>query len=101
MTKDNVVASLSRLSNRWRNDLGVERRGRKLSTKQVASIIGAATRTIESYERGRTVPSLQNALKLQILYRGQLASFYDAIYAELTREIRTAEASVLRRRGAA
>ncbi|SRR5258708_5880012 len=80
-----------RETNHRRNDLAIERRERRLSIKQAALIIGVSDRTLAGYERGRYMPSLIVALKLQILYRGQIASFYQPLYGQLSEEIRAAE----------
>lgn len=83
---------------RLRNDLRLERRQRGLSRKQVAGIVGISVDSIDSYERGRRLPNLITALKLQILFRSQLASFYEGLYAQLTAETRAAEEGVRTRR---
>ena len=75
----------------WRNDLAQERRRRGLSLGGASRILRIPLQTLSHYERGDYAPSLLVALKLQILYRGQVASFYDTLYAELTKEIRAAE----------
>lgn len=76
---------------RVRNSLRLERRERGLSRKQVARIIGTSVDTIDSYERGTRTPGLINALKLQLLYRSQVAAFYLPLYHELATAIREAE----------
>jgi DNA-binding XRE family transcriptional regulator len=87
----------SRPSNPRRNDLGVERRERRLTIQQVALIVGISERAIQGLEEGSFMPSLVTALKLQILYRSQLASFYQPLYEQLVSEVRAAEECVLRR----
>ena len=82
-----------------RNDLAYERRERNLSLEQVAKIVGIPASTLNNYERGRYVPPLIAALKLQILYRGQIASFYQPLYADLTEQLRAAELKVIGKRG--
>src|SRR4051812_32534736 len=97
MTRDNERGSQGR--SRWRNDLANERRAWKLSRKQVARIVGKSVDAIESYERGTRFPTIDTALKLQILFRSQIASFYLLLYQRLSAEVRTTEALV-RRKGA-
>jgi|SRR5579885_3175342 len=88
----------SRTQVRRSNDLAFERRVRKLTRKQVHRITGIKASTLASYERGKRLPSLTAALRLQILYRGQIASFYQPLYAQLGAEIRESEARVMERR---
>jgi predicted transcriptional regulator len=99
MLSDQKSLVETKKENHRRNDLTVERRNRGLSIKEVARIIGASERTLEGYERGRYMPSLVMALKLQILYRGQIASFYQSLHARLTAQIRDVELLVIRDRG--
>ncbi len=74
-----------------KTDLRLERRGRGLTRKQVARIIGMSIDSVDSYETGKRLPSLVNALKLQILYRSQLAGLYEQLYQQLTAQVREAE----------
>jgi DNA-binding XRE family transcriptional regulator len=83
----------------YHNDLRLERRNRRLSNKQVAALIGKSLATLRRYERGDLLPSLPTALKLQILYRTQLASIYQSLYANLTDEMRARETQVWLARG--
>ena len=95
MTREKPTWRSNKQRNLWRNDLALERRARKLSRRQVSQILEIPLKTLANYERGAYGPSLTAALKLQILYRGQVASFYDALYATLVRSIRSAEIRVL------
>jgi transcriptional regulator with XRE-family HTH domain len=80
---------------KYRNDLRFERRRRRLSRKDVSRLIGKSLAMVRRYERGTFAPPLITALKLQILYRTQLASIYQPIYARLTEEMRAAEERML------
>jgi|SRR5579884_764031 len=100
MTKEKHTRRRNREERVWRNDLAQERRARRLSLEQASRILGIPLATLANYERGSYAPSLIAALKLQILYRGQVASFYDPLYTKLTEAIRTAEAEETSSRGA-
>jgi transcriptional regulator with XRE-family HTH domain len=76
---------------RTKNDLRIERRKRQLSRKEAASLLGCSVRLLAYYESGYRTPPLITALRLQILYRGQLAAFYAELYRELTVEMRAKE----------
>jgi transcriptional regulator with XRE-family HTH domain len=99
MNGDQLKGRSTKLRNWRRNDLAYERRARKLSLKEAAELLGISLKTLDNYERGRYMPSVATALKLQILYRGQIASFYQSLYASLTAAIRAAESRNTGKRG--
>ena len=79
---------------RYRNDLRLERRERGLTCKKVALIIGKSVAQLNRYETGERLPTLITALKLQILYRSQLAGIYSRVYQRLVKDIRSREEAV-------
>ena len=83
---------------RYPNDLRLARRERGLTRKQVASIVGRSIRSIRRYEGGATLPPLLTALKLEVLFRSQLAGLYDRTYQALRTELRAKEEAVLAHR---
>lgn len=87
---------------RCRNDLRLERRERGLTCKKVSLIIGKSVAQLNRYETGERLPTLITALKLQILYRAQLAGIYGRFYRQLTKDVREREEAVrlLGKRGA-
>jgi DNA-binding XRE family transcriptional regulator len=104
MTEDNNNPKSGRPTRKYTNDLRLERLKRRLSRKEVGRLIGRSLATVRRYERGHIAPPLITALKLQILFRAQLASIYQGLYAQLTPEMRTAEERLVtprRKRGVA
>lgn len=77
-----------------RNDLKLERRERGLTCKKVALIIGKSVAQLNRYETGERLPTLITALKLQILYRSQLAGMYSRAYRHLTKDVRAREEAI-------
>ncbi len=73
-----------------------------MSPKQAAQLVDKSLAVLRKYESGETNPPLVVALKLQILYREQLAGIYGPLYQELTRDMRAREEALvsLRKRGA-
>ncbi len=63
------------------------------SQKRVACLMGHSTTThFSEFERGRRLPNLETALKLEIILRIPVAFLYEERYAHLKRQIREAEA---------
>lgn len=83
----NIVPRVRRRTDRHCNDLRLERRQRGLSCKRVALIIGKSVAQVNRYETGERLPTLITALKLQILYRSQLAGIYERLYRRLAGEV--------------
>jgi Predicted transcriptional regulator len=79
---------------KYPNDLRFRRRERRLSRKEVAHLLGKSLQTIRKYEQGAILPPTKLALKLQVLYRTQLAGIYQDLYSVLTTDIRAAEESI-------
>lgn len=46
---------------------------------------------VSRYERGRSVPPLVTALRLEIIYRIPVAFLFSALYSELKTQIRSQE----------
>lgn len=62
------------------------------SQTQVARALGLRRTSILSrYEHGTRIPSLVNALKLEIVYRTPVAFLFDNLYSDLKRKIRQRE----------
>lgn len=60
--------------------------------RQVASILGYASPTpLSHYERGRKLPSLRTALKLEIVYRVPVAFLFPDLYGHLKADLRARE----------
>jgi len=72
------------------------RRVRGLSQKQVAAILGLKSASrVSSWEKGRCIPSLVNAIRLSILCRSMVdALFFDHVKA-MRLEIRGREEKIL------
>mgnify|MGYP001572853207 CR=1 FL=1 len=76
------------------NDLRLERRERGLTCKKVSLIIGKSVAQLNRYETGERLPTLITALKLQILYRSQLAGIYNRLYKQLTKDVHAREDAI-------
>lgn len=71
-----------------KNCLRLYRKKQGLSQKQVAYLMGfKATTSISRYEHGAKQPSLDNALKLEIIYHTPVAFLFDGLHWELKHEI--------------
>jgi transcriptional regulator with XRE-family HTH domain len=56
--------------------------------KVVARLLGNRSLSIVSeYERGRKLPSLRTALKLELMYKTPLAQLYPGLYADAVRDL--------------
>jgi len=74
----------SRLS----NSLWIARKRAGYPLKGVARLLGGRSLSVISeYERGRKVPSLRTALKLEALYQTPLAQLFPGLYGTLSQEI--------------
>jgi transcriptional regulator with XRE-family HTH domain len=59
---------------------------------QAAAILGYLPATsLSQYERGRKLPNLLTALKLEIVYRVPVSFLFPEVYAELKTELRERE----------
>lgn len=75
-----------------KNSLWVARNRMGFSQTQVARALGLRRTSILSrYEHGTRIPSLVNALKLEIVYRTPVAFLFDNLYSDLKRKIRQRE----------
>lgn len=75
-----------------KNQLVVYRRRMGLPQKAVANLLGhSGTSMISRYEKGRSVPPLLTALKLEIIYRTPVAFLYPSLYETVRNEIRQSE----------
>jgi transcriptional regulator with XRE-family HTH domain len=75
------------------NDLLVLRRERGLSRKQVSSLLGyKCPSSVRRLEEGKVKPTLDIALRLEILYRRPVAYLYSDYYANLREQLREHEA---------
>ncbi len=74
------------------NRLWKYRKRMGFTQKQVAMIMGYVSPTLLShYERGRKLPSLTTALKLEIVYRVPVAFLYPDLYQQLKEELQARE----------
>lgn len=74
------------------NRLWQYRKRRGLTQTQVAAILGYVPTTyLSEYERGRKLPNLVTALKLEIIYRIPVAYLYADLYHRLKAELRVRE----------
>lgn len=75
------------------NDLLILRRERGLSRKQVSALLGyKCPSSVRRLEEGRMKPTLDVALRLEILYRRPIAYLYNDYYTNLREQIREDEA---------
>jgi transcriptional regulator with XRE-family HTH domain len=76
------------------NELVVYRRRWGLSQKRVATLLGHQdTSMVSRYENGKSLPPLDTALRLEIIYRVPVAFLYYKLYASLRDHIRATEAT--------
>ena len=77
---------------KFKNELSLARASRGLSRKNVAQVLGyKRTTPLSNFERGKRLPSLKTALRLEILYRRPVAFLFPDLYVSLRSEIREAE----------
>lgn len=75
------------------NDLLVLRRERGLSRKQVSALLGyRCPSSVRRLEEGKIKPTLDVALRLEILYRRPIAYLYSDYYTNLREQLREHEA---------
>ncbi len=66
-----------------------------LTQKQVARLLGQRdTSMVSHYERGRALPPLAVAFKLEIIYRTPVAFLFPAMYDDFKKKIRKQEESL-------
>ena len=81
------------------NHLWLYRQKRGYSQKEVAFLLGhKSTAHISEYERGRRMPSVKTALKLEIVFSIPLAFLYSDLYAMLKEEIQSRREKLLAER---
>ena len=74
------------------NRLTLYRKRMRLSQKQVAAILGLGNAAdLSRYERGKSRPTLERALALEIVYRIPVAFLFPDLYENLRAEIRDQE----------
>ena len=79
-------------TNQNQNRLASFRRRRGYSQRRVAHLLGHKSRgALSSYERGRVLPTLAIALKLEIVLRTPVAFLFPNVYETLRNEIRAEE----------
>ena len=77
------------------NSLWVARNRMGFSQIRVARALGLKrTSVLSRYEHGTRLPSLENALKLEIVYRTPVAYLFDDLYMGLKQKIRRKEESI-------
>ncbi len=54
--------------NNFKENIKIERQNLKLSQKQVADKLGIKTQSYQAYESGLTMPTMENFLKLCIVF---------------------------------
>lgn len=80
-----------------KNSLWVARNRMGFSQIRVAHALGLKrTSVLSRYEHGTRVPSLVNALKLEIVYRTPVAFLFSDLYLDLKKEIRSEEERIQR-----
>ena len=81
-----------RYINKTKNRLASFRRERGYSQRRVARLLGHRSHgALSSYERGRVMPTLTMALKLEIILRTPVAFLFPDIYDRLRAGIRREE----------
>jgi len=82
-------------TNRQPNDLLLYRRRMNFSQQVVAGLLGHSdSNALWRYERGRCLPSLATALRLEIIYRIPVAFLFPSLYHEMREQIRSQEESL-------
>jgi len=80
------------------NQLLLYRRRMQFSQKYVARLLDYPdTSMLSRYESGRSVPPLQTALRLEIIYRVPVAFLYPKLYEELRLAVRRRETELSER----
>lgn len=80
------------------NSLWAARKKMGFTQTRVAQALGLRRTSILSrYEHGTRIPSLENALKLEIVYRTPVAFLFDDLYINLKRKIRQREDRIRQR----
>jgi len=70
------------------NKLWIARKRAGYPQKWVAALLGTRSLSVISeYERGRKLPSLAAALKLELIYQTPLVELYPILYAKLATEV--------------
>jgi transcriptional regulator with XRE-family HTH domain len=78
--------------NQNQNRLASFRRRRGYSQRRVARLLGHKSHgALSSYERGRVLPTMTTALKLEIVLRTPVAFLFPHVYETLRNEIRAKE----------
>ena len=79
-------------SNPIKNDLWTYRKKIGLSQKRAAYFMGLkGANNLSRYEHGKKLPSLINALKLEIVYRTPVAFLFGGLYDRLKKESKERE----------
>lgn len=77
------------------NRLMLYRKRMKLSQKEVAAILGLRSPGVLSrYERGTSLPPLERALALEIVYRVPVAFLFPEHYESMRTELRNTESQL-------
>ena len=80
------------------NRLMLYRKRMQLSQKQVAAILGLKNAAVLShYEHGASLPPLQRALGLEIIYRVPVAFLFPELYEKIRADIRDKESRIIHR----
>ena len=80
------------IKHQHKNNLLLYRRRMGFSQKHVARLLGHPNNEMLSrYERGRCLPPLMTALRLEIIYRVPVAFLYGRTYDGMREEVRTAD----------
>ncbi len=79
------------------NNLWTYRKKMGFSQKRAAHFVGfKGTNALSRYEHGSKLPSLVNALRLEIAYRTPVAFLFADLYGQLKKEIRRREQKLKR-----
>jgi transcriptional regulator with XRE-family HTH domain len=79
------------------NRLSILRKQHGMSQKQIAALVGQDRTMISMYERGRTLPSLSVAGRLQLLFDLNIAEIFPGLFRKLEQELAAKRQSLGRR----
>lgn len=66
-----------KLTQNFSKNIKIERKFRKMTQKQVAEAIGIKTQSYQAYEKNIAMPSLENLLKLAIIFDVSLNELFE------------------------
>ena len=66
-----------KLTQNFSKNIKIERKSHKMTQKQVAQAIGIKTQSYQAYEKNISMPSLENLLKLAIIFDVSLNELFE------------------------